>query len=106
MGRCVVFKALFNIILDLLATIVQLVCFPINAAITAAFPDISSMLLQVTDNIGNIFGNFSWIVNILPSIFFEFLLFIITVEIAKYTAYVSIHGIIKVWNLFQKLKFW
>lgn len=100
------FKALFNIILDLLATVVQLVCFPINAALTAAFPDISDMLTQVTSNIDTIFGNFSWIINILPSIFFEFLLFIIGVEIAKYTAYISIHGIIKVWNLFQKLKFW
>lgn len=100
------FKALFNIILDLLATIVQLVCFPINAALTAAFPDISGMLSQVTSNISSMFGNFSWIINILPSLFFEFLLFIITVEIAKYTAYISIHGIIKVWNLFQKLKFW
>lgn len=100
------FKALFNIILDLLATVIQIVCLPINLALDAALPDISSMLTQVTSNIGSIFGNFSWIVNILPSIFFEFLLFIITVEIAKYTAYISIHGIIKVWNLFQKLKFW
>lgn len=100
------FKALFNIILDLLATVVQLVCYPINLAITGAFPDLSGMISEVTSNLNSIFGNFSWIINILPSIFFEFLLFIISVEIAKYTAYVSIHGIIKVWNLFQKLKFW
>lgn len=100
------FKALFNIILDLLATIVQLVCFPINAALTAALPDLSAKLSQLNSNISGIFGNFSWIINILPSIFLEFLLFIIAVEIAKYTAYISMHGIIKVWNLFQKLKFW
>lgn len=100
------FKALFNIILDLLATLVQLVCLPINAGLNRALPDISDMLMQVNTNIDTMFGNFSWIINILPSIFFEFLLFIIGVEIAKYTAYISIHGIIKVWNLFQKLKFW
>lgn len=100
------FKALFNIILDLLATLVQIVCLPINLAIVGVLPDLSSKLTQITSNIHTIFGNFSWIINILPSIYLEFLLFIIGIEIAKYTAFISIHGIIKVWNLFQKLKFW
>lgn len=100
------FQALFNIILKLLATLVQLVCYPLNLIITNAMPDISSQVAATVNQITNMFGNFAWIIDILPNSFLEILLFIITIEIAKYTCYVSIHGIIKVWNLFQKLKFW
>lgn len=100
------FRALFNIILNLLATLVQIVLFPLNELITNALPDISSDIQNVTNQITNMFGNFSWGIDFLPKLFVECLVLILTLEVAKYTCYVSIHGIIKVWNLFQKLKFW
>ena len=100
------FKALFNIILNLLASLVQLVCYPFNLLIENALPDLSTKITLFTSNVQNIFGNFAWIIDILPDTFLDILLFIVTLEIAKYTCYVSLHGVIKVWNLFQKLKFW
>lgn len=100
------FQALFNIILNLLATIVQIVCYPLNLAITNALPDISDKLSTLSSQLSNLFGNFSWAIGWIPLIFREIIVFIIVVEVAKYTCYISIHGIIKVWNLFQKLKFW
>lgn len=100
------FQALFNIILNLLGTIVQIVCYPLNLIITNAVPDISEQISQINSQLTNLFGNFAWAIDWIPNSFIECLLFIITLEIAKYTCYISIHGIIKVWNLFQKLKFW
>lgn len=100
------FQALFNIILDLLATVVQIVCFPINLALTNTIPDFSEQLSLLSSNITNLFGNFSWAIGWIPGTFRDIVIFIILVEVAKYTCYISIHGVIKVWNLFQKLKFW
>lgn len=100
------FKALFNIIINLLATLIQIVCLPLNAAIEGALPDLSSKIVEVTDTINSVFNCISWALSLVPPQIISTLLFIITIEIAKHTIYVSTHTLIKVWNLFQKLKFW
>ena len=43
------FKILFNIIINMLATLVQIVVWPINQIITAALPDLSAQILNVTN---------------------------------------------------------
>lgn len=100
------FKALFNIILNMLATIIQIVCWPINALIAAALPDLSSSILQVTNTLNNVFDAITWPLGLLPDIVISTLLIIIGIEIAKHTIFVSTHSLIKLWNLFQKIKFW
>lgn len=100
------FKALFNIILDMLGTLVQLVTLPINAVITSTLPDLSDKILQVTDTLSSVFDSITWGLGLLPSSVITTLLFILTVEIAKHTIKLSTHTLIKVWNLFQKVKFW
>lgn len=100
------FKALFNIIINLLATLIQIVCLPLNSAIEAALPDLSSKLVEVTNTLNSVFNSISWALSLVPPQIISTLLFIITIEIAKHTIYVSTHTLIKVWNLFQKLKFW
>lgn len=100
------FKALFNIIINLLATVIQLICWPINTAITAALPDIAGKINEVTTSIASIFNTITWALGLLPAILIEILLFIVTVEIAKHTIFKSTHVLIKVWNVLQKVKFW
>jgi len=41
------FKALFNIIIGLLSTLVQVICFPINAIITNLMPNLSENITFV-----------------------------------------------------------
>lgn len=100
------FKALFNIIFNLLATIIQVVMLPINTLIDSLLPDLSDKIHYLTQNIPVLFSNLSWFVNILPPMTRTILLFAINIVIVKYTIYIGTHAVIKIWNLFQKLKFW
>lgn len=52
------------------------------------------------------FSSISWALGLIPGYVIEVLLFIFTIEIAKHTIRISTHTLIKIWNLFQKLKFW
>lgn len=100
------FKALFNIIIGLLSTLVQIVCLPINAVMKATMPDLTEKISFVTTNIPKYFSGVGFALSWLPDTIVGILVFIVAVEVAKYTIYLSVHGVIKIWNLFQKLKFW
>ena len=96
------FKALFNIILNMLGTLT----YPINAVITSTLPDLSSKITEVTSTLSTVFDAITWGLGLLPGSIITTLLFILTVEIAKHTIKISTHTLIKVWNLMQKVKFW
>ena len=100
------FKAFFNIIINMLASVIQIVCWGPNQLITMTLPDLSDKITFVTDNIGSIFNSISWGLGLLPTAVVEVLLFIVLVEIAMHTIFKSTHGLIKVWNVLQKIKFW
>lgn len=100
------FKALFKLIFNLLATIIQLVCYPLNLAITNALPDLTNKITQVTNSINDIFSTLTWALGLIPDVLVETLLFIVSVEIAKHTIFVSTHTLTKIWTIIQKLKFW
>lgn len=100
------FKALFSIILNLVASVIQLVCWPVNAVITATLPDISDKILMVSNTLNSMFNSVTWALGAIPASIIEISLFILTVEIAKHTIFMSTHTLIKVWNLMQKIKFW
>lgn len=100
------FRALFNIIINLLATIIQIIVWPVNTLITSTLPDISGKITSVTSTLNSVFNSITWAVGLLPSIVVETLLFILTIEIAKHTIYISTHTLVKVWNVLQKIKFW
>lgn len=100
------FKALFGLIIDLLATVIQIICWPVNQLIVATLPDVSDKITAVTNTLNGIFDSITWGLGLLPPIVVETLLFIVTIEIAKHTIYVSTHTLIKVWNVLQKIKFW
>lgn len=100
------FKVLFNIIINLVATIIQIVLLPINAIITATLPDLTGKISSVVGTISTIFNNMNWALGLIPPILAETILFIITCEIARQTIYISTHALVRMWNVIQKLKFW
>lgn len=100
------FKVLFDIVLNMLATIIQIVCWPLNAIIETSLPDISTQILNVTNTLNSVFDNITWALGLIPTPVILVLIFIVSVEIAKHTIFVSTHTLIKVWSLLQKLKFW
>lgn len=100
------FKAFFTIIINILATLVQIVCLPINAVITATLPNLSNTITQVTSSISTAFNGMGWALSILPYPVIAALTFILGCEIAKHTIYISTYALIKVFNLLQKIKLW
>lgn len=100
------FKALFKLIINLLASVIQIVVWPINQLIIATMPDLSDKITNVTTTLNSIFNSITWGLGLLPPIVVETLLFITTIEIAKHTIYISTHTLVKVWNILQKIKFW
>lgn len=100
------FKALFTIILNMIASVIQIICWPVNALIENTMPDLSANILQVTNTLNSVFDAMTWALGLVPPIIIETLLIIVAIEIAKHTIFVSTHMLLKVWNLFQKIKFW
>lgn len=100
------FKALFTIIINMLASVIQIVCWPVNQIIASYMPDLSNSILQVTNTLNTVFDSMTWALGLIPPVILETLLIIISIEIAKHTIFVSTHMLLKVWNLFQKIKFW
>lgn len=99
-------QAIFRFLMNMLATLIQIIVWPINQVITSTLPDISSKINEVTTGFSSLFGGIGWALGLLPPGILPVLLFILTVEIAKHTIYVSTHTLMKVWTVLQKIKFW
>lgn len=99
-------KALLNVLINLIATIIQIVCWPINSLISSALPDMSNKILSITSTFNSVFDSITWAIGLIPAPIIEVLLFVLICEVAKHTIFVSTHVLVKVWNVFQKIKFW
>lgn len=100
------FKLFITLLINLLASIVQLVMTPFNAIIRATLPSISTQILQVTNGIPGIINYLNYGLGLIPPGIIGVLTFILTCEIAKHTIFTSTHVLLKVWNIIQKIKFW
>lgn len=99
-------QAIFRFLLNLLATLIQIVVTPINLLFTTLLPDLSAKISQVNNGIASLFAGIGWALGLLPPGVLPVLIFIITIEIAKHTIWANSHMIIKVWQVLQKIKFW
>lgn len=99
-------QAIFRFLLNLLATLVQIVVSPINLLFVNLLPNVSDKITQVNNGINSLFAGMGWALGLLPPGVLPVLIFIITIEIAKHTIWANSHMIIKVWQVLQKIKFW
>lgn len=99
-------QAIFKFLMDLLATVIQIIVWPINAVITATLPDLSDKIQSVAEVFATVFNTITWATGLIPDSIIGTVIFILTVEIAKHTIFTSTHTLLKVWNVLQKIKFW
>lgn len=97
---------IFNAVLNLIASLVKLFVLPLNLVITATLPDLSQKLIDVNSVLSSVFDNMSWGLGLIPTGILNTVVFILLIEIAKHTIYISTHALIKMWNIIQKIKFW
>ena len=69
-------------------------------------PNLTTSISTTASTIIQFFANLAWPLSIIPTGILNTLAFILLCEIAKHTIYVSTHALIRMWNLFQKIKFW
>lgn len=100
------FKLIIELLINLIATVVQLIMTPFNLLITTALPDVSSKITQVANGIPGIINYLNYGLGLIPPGVSTVILFILTCEIAKHTIFTSTHVLLKVWNILQKIKFW
>ena len=99
-------QAIFKFLLNILATLVQVVVWPINQIIVNTLPDLSDKITQVTNGFNTLFSGMSWALGMLPNSVLVVLVFIVSVEIIKHTIFLSTHTLTKLWTILQKIKFW
>lgn len=100
------FKLLFNGITRILGNILSVIMYLPNQLVSAAIPDLTEKINYITNNLSQVFDGLTWAISILPPVLVTTILFILTLEVAKHTIFISTHALIKVWNLMQKIKFW
>lgn len=99
-------SSLFNFILGLLATTIQIIVSPLNTLITNALPDLAQGLTAVGNGIGTLFSIFNWALDLIPPVLLWTFAFCYGLRLAVTTISISTHTLVKVWNVLQKLKFW
>ena len=82
------FKILFDIILNLVATLLQIILTPLNLIISNAFPNISDTITQTASSLVTMFDGMGWAIGLIPDSVKAVLITILGLEIAKHSAYV------------------
>lgn len=100
-------KAILNGILKMIAKVLDIFLTPINLLIENLFPDMSNAISTFVTFISTYLGNgLSYFFGLLPPLFRNTLIIWITFVIGYYGVYYTYVGILKIWNVIQKLKFW
>lgn len=95
-----------NFFLKVLMSVVQIIVWPINQLLSNFLPSISTQITSVTNILNTIFDSLTWALGVIPTPIISVLTFIIVVEIAKHTIFLTSHVILRLWNVIQKVKFW
>lgn len=109
MGHIVIgalLSGLFNLILTLLGTIVQVVMLPVNLLFQGVFPDFTSQINEVVQGFSMAMSQIGWVISIVPPIVKTTILFILTIEIALIVVLKSTKLTSKLWKILQKIKVW
>lgn len=97
---------LFDFILTLVMSTIQLICLPINALFNGLFPDFTSYIANIDNALNYAFNGLAWGLNLIPPLIRSTMLFIFTIELSLLVVMRSTHLISKVWKVLQKIKFW
>lgn len=100
-------KALLNGIMNIISMLVGFILTPINLLMSTLFPDMTNSINNFTYTVNNFIAPYvSYFFNLLPSRFASFLLLWLTFIVSYYSVYYTYLGIVKIFNIIQKIKFW
>lgn len=97
---------IFNYILSILSSLIQIVVWPINQIIINLLPDFSDKLTFIGQNLSTLFTGVTWGLGVIPPVILTTLLFILSIEIVRYHIYISTHIISLIFLIIRRIKFW
>lgn len=98
---------IIDLLINLLAFLINLVIVPIDSLISTIFPDFSNILQNFNNSLSYLISTpISFIMYHIPPITKSILLFYITILIGIYSIKYVYKGIILVFEIIQKIKFW
>lgn len=100
------FQALFNLILGLLSTILQIILLPFNTLLAQFLPDLSAQISSIVPAITDAMAFIPWVLSMIPSPIRSAIQFSLVLAIVKYSVSLVARNSTKVWNVIQKIKFW
>lgn len=91
----------------MVTSVLNIVLLPVNALLDNVFPDMSNAISNFSTFVNTYVGSsLSYFFSLLPPIFRNLLFIWFTFVIAYYGIYYTYIGIIKIFTIIQKLKFW
>lgn len=100
-------KGILNGLLKMIISVLNIFLIPVNALFENLFPDMTNSINTFVSFVNTYVGSFlSYFFSILPPIFRNILVIWLTFVIGYYTIYYTYLGIIKIFNIIQKIKFW
>lgn len=100
-------RAIFKVFFSIITALVNVVLLPINALVSNLLPDLSLIIGKFNYVLNNyIGGGLSWFFHILPTGVRSLILLYLVILISYYTISVAAHGILKVYHIIKKVKFW
>ena len=100
-------KAILNGILSLVSMLVNFILTPVNLLISTLFPDLSTSISNFSYTITRYMETYiPWCLNLLPPRFLDLLMIWLGFVCGYYAVYYTYIGIVKLFNVIQKIKFW
>lgn len=100
-------RAIFKVFFSIIVAITGAIVAPINALVVNLFPDLSNIINVINNILNNYVANgIAWFFNIIPSTARTLILLYLTILFGYYTISITIHGIIKAYEIIKKIKFW
>lgn len=96
----------FQLLITIIGSLLQLLLWPLNAGLTAIFPDFSQSLIDIAQGFQYAIQAATWALDIIPYPLRLTLVFIFSATLTLTTWKISNKALVKMWNLMQKIKFW
>lgn len=100
-------KAILNGLLKALTSVLNILLLPVNALIENLFPNMANSIATFNSFVSQyVGGSLSYFFSILPPTFRGLLIIWLTFVVSYYSIYFVYLGIIKIFKIIQKVKFW
>lgn len=100
-------KAIFKVLFKVITAVLNVILSPINLLVANLFPSFSTMISNFNSLVSTYVGSgLAWFSNIIPPMTLSLIVLYLTILISFYTISFTVHGIVKIFHIIQKIKFW